>query len=251
MRQTARKVKIEDLIHGSYTRTPEGEPNHLITPWDQKLLRVNIIATVVEKFVRDDGGYATLHLDDGTGTIRAKAWSEDVEEMEKFETGDIVRVIGKVREYEGEIHLVPEVLREMEDPNWELLQEVEILENRKKMYREGKEPDYEEKEGDSEFGTEEIEIKPVKSGESEVIGEIEDLGESEDSDGGNGPKISDDMKDKLLLALDKLEGEDGASVPDLAAEIDESIPETEEALGVLLNEDKVYEPVAGKFKRLG
>ncbi|KXA94121.1 hypothetical protein AKJ37_07950, partial [candidate division MSBL1 archaeon SCGC-AAA259I09] len=86
--------------------------------------------------------------------------------------------------------------------------------------------------------------------ESEEIGAIEDLGGA-DSTGGEETQVSEDAKDKLLLALDKLEGEEGAGVKDLAAEIDESISETEDILGVLLNEDKVYEPVAGKFKRLG
>lgn len=252
MRSTARKVKIEDLVHGDYVNTPEGEPNHLVTPWDQKLLRVNLIGTVIDKFVRDDGGYATLHLDDGTGTIRAKAWSEDVEEMEKFEVGDVINTIGKVREYEEEIHLVPEIIREIEDPNWELVRELEILEKRKKLIDEGVEPSFEKEEPEEETGmkTEEIEITPASTQESKDIGQVEALGEPLDTESEE-PDVSEDEKDKLLLALDKLEGEGGADVSDLAAEVDESIEKTEDIIGALLNEDKVYEPIAGKFKRLG
>lgn len=247
MRSTANKVKIEDLVNGEYTHSPEGEPNYLITPWDQELLRVNIIATVVDTFVRDDGGYATLHLDDGTGTIRAKAWSEDVSEMEEFEVGNIVNVIGKVREYDGEIHLVPEIIQEIEDPNWELVRELEILENRKKLLKEGKKPKLEKESG---METEEFEISPASDQESEKVGQIEKLGESSDSEEEK-PQISEDLKNDVLLALDKLEGENGAEVSDLAAEVDESKSKTEEVLGALLNEDKVYEPIAGRFKRLG
>lgn len=247
MRSTASKVKIEDLVKGNYTHSPEGEPNFLITPWDEELLRVNLIATVVDKFVRDDGGYATLHLDDGTGTIRAKAWSEGAEQMEEFEVGDLINVVGKVREYEEEIHIVPEIIREIEDPNWELVRELEILEKRKEFLAEGRKPEFEE---ESETEAKELEVTPVSTQETEEVGTIEDLGEPLDSEEEE-PQVSDDLKDKLLLALDKLQGEKGAELSDLAAEVDESKSETEKALGVLLNEDKVYEPIAGKFKRLG
>lgn len=243
MRSTAKKVKIEDLVHGEYVQSPEGEPNLLITPWEEELLRVNIIATVVDKFVRDDGGYATLRLDDGSATIRAKAWSEGVEEMESFEVGDLVKVVGKVREYEGEVHLVPEIIKEVEDPNWELVWELEILENRKRMYSQGVRPEVKSEE------PEQGESEPEMVSKSEETGSIEALGEPSNSEGE--PQVSDKLKDRLLLALDKLEGEEGASIIDLAAEIDESQDKTETILGILLNEDKVYEPVAGKFKRLG
>ncbi len=257
MRSTARKVKIEDLVKGNYTQTPEGEPNYLETPWNEQLLRVNIMATIVDTFVRDDGGYATIHLDDGSETIRAKAWSEDVEEMKKFEVGELVNVIGKVREYEGEIHLVPEIIRAVENPNWELVRELEILEKRKKLLEEGIEPEFEEEEEETGMKTEEIEIAPAsekeinQKGEPEKLGTVEELGEPTENEEEEGPEASEEEKEKLLLALDKLEGEDGADISDLADEIEENASKTEEIIGALLNEDKVYEPIAGKFKRLG
>lgn len=239
-------MKIEDLTKGEYNRTPEGEPNSLTTLWGEELLRVNLIGTVIDKFVREDGDYATLHLDDGTGTIRAKAWSEDAGEIEKFEIGNVVNVIGKVREYNEEIHLVPEVIREVQNPNWELLREVEILEKRKNFLEKGMKPDFKEESG---METEELEISSPASESSVEVGGVEKLGESVETEEEK-PKVSGELKDKALLALDKLEGEDGAEISDLAAEIDESSSKTEEILGVLLNEDKVYEPIAGKFKRL-
>ncbi len=62
MRSTANKLKIEDLVHGEYVHSPEGEPNYLVTPWEEEVLRVNLIATIVDDFIRDDGGYATVTL---------------------------------------------------------------------------------------------------------------------------------------------------------------------------------------------
>ena len=250
MRSTARKVKIEDLSEGEYVQTPEGEPNYLVTPWDQELLRANIIGTIVDKFIRDDEEYAVLHLDDGSGTIRAKAWSEDVGKFMEFEVGDLVTVVGKVREYEGEIHIVPEIIRELEDPNWELVRELEILENRKKLLKSGQRPDFGREEEVEEGEVKEMEISTPSTEESDRIKGVESLGESLGSDSEE-PQVSEDLKDKVLLALDKLEGEEGADLSELAEEIDEPESKTEKALGVLLNEDKIYEPLAGRYKRLG
>ncbi len=168
--------------------------------------------------------------------------------MEEFEVGDLVTVIGKVREYEGEVHLVPEVIREVEDPNWELLRELEILEKREKMLEEGKKPEFEEEE-EAEGEPKELELETTSTQEPERVGAVESLGEPLDEEE-EGSQVSDEFKDKLLLALDKLEGEDGASLSDLAAEVDEPKEKCEEGLGALLNEDKIYEPIAGKFKRL-
>lgn len=240
MQSTAYKVCIEDLIGGRYVRSDEGELNYLITPWNQKILRTNLIGTVVEKFIRDDGGYATLLLDDGTGTIRVKAWTDGVKEIEKFDVGHLVAVIGRVREYEGEIHLVPEVIRQVENPNWELVRKLEILLARKKLLAERKYPELRRGMEEAQGG----EPTQLAGSQSGAIGTIEKLEETSKDE------ITNELKDKLLLALDKLEGENGATPADLAAELDISQSKTEDALAKLLNEDEIYEPEVGRFKRL-
>lgn len=240
MRSTAYKVRIEDLVNGEYVSSGEGEPNYLVTPWNQQVLRVNLIATVIDKFIREDASYATLHIDDGTATIRAKAWEEGAERMNEFNVGDLVKVIGKVREYEGEIHLVPEVIRKVEDPNWELVRELEILSTRKKLLTQGVTPKLTTEEKEEVEGGE---VSPPTL-EVQEVGVIEELG------GESRPEISDEFKDKSLLAIEKLEGEDGATITDLAAELDIPTSKAENVIATLLNEDEIYEPKAGKFKLL-
>lgn len=239
MRSTAYKLKIEDMVRGQYVRSAEGEPSRLITPWGQEVLRANLIATVVDKFVRDDNGYATLRLDDGSETIRAKAWGEDVEHMAEFAVGDLVEVIGRVREYEGEIHLVPEVLERVEDPNWEFVRELEILHARKKLAAQGRRPK-------PELGP-----KPETVGAEPSSGELEhDMGTVEKLEAPPLPEVPEDLKKKALLAMEKFESEGGTSTTGLAAEFDISRNEAEDVLRVLINEDQIFEPKAGKFKRL-
>lgn len=239
MRSTAYKLKIEDLVRGRYVHSAEGEPSRLITPWGQEVLRAHFIATVVDKFVREDDGYATLRLDDGSGTIRAKAWGEDVRHMAEFEVGDLVEVVGRVREYEGEIHIVPEVLERVEDPNWELVRELEILHVRKKLAAQGKRP-----KPEMGLKPQPMEAGPPREEPEQDIGTVERLEEPPL------PEVPDDLKKKALLAMEKLEGEEGTGVIDLAADLDISQNEAEDVLRVLITEDQIYEPKAGKFKRL-
>ncbi|MBS3815508.1 MAG: hypothetical protein KGY45_02970 [Hadesarchaea archaeon] len=241
MRSTAYKVKIKDLVNGHYVNSPEGEPNYLVTPWDEQVLRVNLISTIIDKFVRDDGTYATITIDDGSSTIRAKAWEEGVEELEEFNVGDLVKIIGKVREYEGEIHLVPEIIREVEDPNWELVNELEILNRRKGLLEKGIIPEKTEEEKEEAGEGEEVSASTI---EVEEVGVVEKLGEETTSE------FSAEEREKALLAIEKMEGEEGATIEDLAAELDTSTSEAEKLMGELLNNDEIYEPQAGKFKIL-
>lgn len=238
MRSTAYKVKISDLVNGEYIISPEGEPNYLITTWKQKVLRVNIIATVIDKFIRDDRTYAILQIDDGSETIRAKAWEENAEKMDEFEIGDIVNIIGKVREYEEEIHLVPEVVRKIKDPNWELVRELEILDDQKKLLAKGVKPNIKT-----------VEMNETRGVEPATL-EVEQVGTIEKIEGEPLPAISDELKDKALLAIEKLEGEDGVTLTDLAVELDISSAKTGDLIATLLNDDKIYEPKAGHFKLL-
>lgn len=89
--------------------------------------RVRVLATIVRKFVNEDKSYGFLVLDDGTETIRVKTWREDVTLIEKCREGDIVDVFGRVREFGDEIYIVPEIIIRVDDPNWEILRELEII----------------------------------------------------------------------------------------------------------------------------
>jgi hypothetical protein len=89
--------------------------------------RVNLIATVVSKFVSEDNNYAALVLDDGSATIRAKAWKDDVFRFSRLEVGDLVNFFGNVREYEGEVYLAPAIITNIRNPNWEIARRLELV----------------------------------------------------------------------------------------------------------------------------
>ncbi|HLD57664.1 MAG TPA: OB-fold nucleic acid binding domain-containing protein [archaeon] len=123
-RQVAVKARIVDLVGGSWTQ--ENGFGILETNYGEKVGRARLLATVVGKFVSEDGKYIGLTLDDGTETIRVKMWDNFVL-VENIKEGDVVDLIGKVRTYNEEIYIVPEIVYKVENPNLELLRKLEII----------------------------------------------------------------------------------------------------------------------------
>jgi len=123
-RQVAYKVWLSDLHSAQYVKQEGWDPNY-VTIAGKQISRVHIVATVVGKFMADDGNYGTLTLDDGSDTIRVKAFGPDVKLVENSEVGKLVRFVGKVKEYNSEVYLSPEIAREVE-PNWLIVHRLEL-----------------------------------------------------------------------------------------------------------------------------
>ena len=119
-RAVAVKMRIIDLNRGKW------DGKFLETRLGEQVSRARLMATVVAKFLSEDGRFSTLTLDDSTDTMRAKTW-DNIKLFEPVKIGDIVDVIGKVREYNGEIYIVPEIIRKTKDPNLELLRKLELV----------------------------------------------------------------------------------------------------------------------------
>ena len=124
-RMTAKKVRIYDIINGKWVKKEGMEPSYVETNYGDQLSRVRIMGTIVSKFIAEDGNFASITVDDATDTIRAKTF-KTIKPVDTVEIGDIVDVIGKVREYNEEIYLIPEIILKMTDPNMELLRKLEV-----------------------------------------------------------------------------------------------------------------------------
>ena len=127
LRSPAKKVRISDLVSGKYFygSKEEMKPSYVITPFGEKISRVSLIGTIVDKFVSDDGNYSSATIDDGTETIRVKSF--EGLPFEKFQLGASVKIIGRVKEYNGELYITHELIEKISDVNFELLSKIEIL----------------------------------------------------------------------------------------------------------------------------
>lgn len=127
-RLPAKKVRISDVFTGRYFPGSKEDmsPSYIITSMGQKISRANLIATVTDKFVSEDENYSSINIDDGTAAVRVKTFKDNIKLFEGFEIGDLVVVIGKLKEYMGEIYINGEIVRKVE-PNYENLRKLEIL----------------------------------------------------------------------------------------------------------------------------
>ncbi|MBU7013467.1 MAG: hypothetical protein HXS52_13060 [Theionarchaea archaeon] len=116
---TAVKLRIQDLIEGTF----DGTSVH--TPFGE-VSEARVLGTLIDIFTTDDDNYISLTLDDGTETIRIKAWRQDVKKLKQFSRGDFIEVVGKIREYNEEIYLTPEVVSIVSPNRW-ILRELELM----------------------------------------------------------------------------------------------------------------------------
>jgi RPA family protein len=128
-RQVAYVVSIGDVIAGEFVKVGGWEPNFVKTPFGLKVSRVNLIGTILEK--KGD----IVVIDDTTGIITIRSFG-DFPPFGKVNIGDYVMIIGKVRQFNEEIYVMPELCKKIER-TWHdfRLEEIYLI---KKLYREGK-----------------------------------------------------------------------------------------------------------------
>ncbi|MBI4020293.1 MAG: hypothetical protein HY367_03090 [Candidatus Aenigmarchaeota archaeon] len=136
-RQTAKKVGIRDITEGEWIKREGLEPSFIITQHGEEVARARIMGTVVTRFVADDGNFASITVDDSTDTIRVKTF-QTAKPVEKTAVGDLVDIVGKVRVYNNEVYMIPEVVRKVADANEELLRRLDINRKLSKMKASGK-----------------------------------------------------------------------------------------------------------------
>ncbi|MFB6100028.1 MAG: OB-fold nucleic acid binding domain-containing protein [Candidatus Nanohalobium sp.] len=243
-RQVAKLTDTQELNTGKYFQREGFEPNFLLTPEGKRLSRARLVATVVDRFINDDETYGSLTLDDGKDTTQIKFFNE-LELMEGFETGDIIEVVGKVREYQGQIYLDGEILRHRE-PEAELLHKL-----RQKKTQEEWNQIHETVKQLKESGKDQEEIEKEMAGklnENEVDALLQSFGESFDQ--AETEEDRENLERKVLEAVEDLDEGEGADYADIVEDIDEPEDQLEDTINNLLSDGTCYEPQPGKIKKL-
>ncbi len=197
------------------------------------------MGTVIDKFVREDQSYAVLRIDDGSETISLRAWREGVPELDRFNMGDLIDALGRVREFGGEIYLAPELVLKVEDPNWELVRELEIIDFRRGALSTGVRPRY---IAAGKLGPNQLKIDLPQSTQT-TEPTAEDVDEEPPL-----PEVPDEIKKRVILAIEKLDKGGGATPIEVATELNLPRPQVEDAFRVIFVEGDIFEPIAGRFK---
>lgn len=128
-RETAYKLRINDLLRSSpIFEEQEGMNKRLrfVELGERKIIRVNIIANVVDKYESaGERRFASITLDDGSGQIRARVFADDIKKFNDIKEGDTLLVIGVLRSFNQELYILPELIKP-KDPKYLLIRKLEI-----------------------------------------------------------------------------------------------------------------------------
>ena len=238
-RLTAIKTAIESIDSGKFFPQEGFNPGYVLSSTGQRLSRVRVLATVVDKFLSENGKFASLTLDDGSDTIRAKIFNA-LSMLEAVDKGNVVDVIARIKEYQGEIYLLPEVITKIEDPNLELLRQLEIQEQKKEAER--------KRQLVLEYKNQVADVSELTRLMKERFGiEQEELESFVQQDDIPKPK---EGKAEILKLVETLDTGEGCNYQELvqAAGMPEEALDT--IVNELLEEGSCFEPRPGKIKKL-
>lgn len=252
-RQTAQHAWISMLHNGTYVKQlGEYDPNYV--EWEGRAIgRVNIIGTIVAKYVADEKTYVAFTIDDGSASIRIKAWKEDALAIEKYKIGELVLVIGKPREYNEELYLSPEVISPILDPNLELVRKLQLF----KQYGYIKIKD--------KFGIPASTLAqpaPTMNVLSNKIAMEEERVMDEPVFRGNEPRApmkqevtiqapGENKRQKILALIEQLAGDEGAPITSIIEHSGFSEEEVEMITQELMKEGEIYQNRPGRLSILG
>lgn len=123
-RNIAYKFRIGDLIVGKPVM--DGEKFSFLELGDKRVVRVNLIGNVVEKYdTNNEKKYTFITLDDGSGQIKLKAFGNDSDKLRELNEGETILAIGVLRKFNEEIYISPEIIKK-QDPKYLLLRKLEV-----------------------------------------------------------------------------------------------------------------------------
>jgi RPA family protein len=123
-RNIAYKLRISDILLGKPVIADERFS--FLELGDRKIIRVNIIGNIVDRFESEgDRKYIFLKLDDGSGQISLKIFGDDIEKFKEVTQGLTVLVIGNLRHWNNETYIQPEIIKE-QDAKYLLVRKLEL-----------------------------------------------------------------------------------------------------------------------------
>ncbi len=242
LRQTTKVARISDIIDGNFVRKEGMEPSYVLTKFGEKVSRAKIVGAIINKFMSEDGNYSSVTVDDDTDAIRVKAFKEDADFFEKFNVGDNVLLIGKVREYNGENYIIPEIMKKSET-NYENYHKLKVL---KQLLEKKKINDIVQKQKDKFADFEELKkymVKKHKFDEKDIDSVLENIG-------GKEQRKEKDYKPMLMELIDKLDKGEGVEIRKLLEESKLNENNFQEAVNELVTDGIWFEPKPGVVKKV-
>lgn len=226
-RETAKYVEIIDIKNSNYIKQEGWNPNYLDCEYG-RVSRINIIGTVITKEPQK------IVIDDSTASIEIRSFEEI--KADDIKVGDNINIIGRPREFNDEIYILPEIVKKINDENFieyrkeELKLRTKVKDIEKKINVKPSIPDIsEEKEqgiNQTNVAESKIEEEVVKANEDETVGDYK----------------------SLINKIEEMDSGDGVYVDDVISNV--KITDCEKKIKKLLENGDIFEVKAGKVKVL-
>ena len=118
-REHARLLRLKTIQEGEMI---EGQAGKFYMLDKKAISRAKVFGVVTQRYDSEENNFISLTLDDGSDTIRLKLWKQEFSNsdgtkidnlliVEGVIRGDMIDVIGKIREYQNEFYIVPETIQ--------------------------------------------------------------------------------------------------------------------------------------------
>ncbi|VVB82416.1 OB-fold nucleic acid binding domain protein [uncultured archaeon] len=129
-RNVAYKFRIGEILIGKPIL--DGERFSFLELGDKKIIRVNIIGNIIDKYESEgERKYVFFTIDDGSGQIKLKCFGDEAERFKNAIQGQTVLVIGNLRSFNNEVYISPEIIKE-QDTKYLLLRKLELERDKNK-----------------------------------------------------------------------------------------------------------------------
>lgn len=209
-RATAYKLAISDLLKNQYVQAQaEGEVDY-VEVGSLHVARTRILATVVKKMIFDNKKTGFIIIDDGTESIRARVFENNLHLISELAIGDLIDLVGRVKKYNEEVYLIPEIVQKA-SPDLFVLRKIET----------GKK----------------IEAEPKKE-------------EKTEEKAAEAPKEKGFTKESMYELIKKMDKGTGADFKEIMSESKLEKTECLTLIRELMADGTCFEPRAGKYKIL-
>jgi len=127
-RHIAFKLRIGNILLGKSVL--DNDRFSFLELGSKRIVRVNVVGNIVDKYESEgEKKFLSFTLDDGSGQIKLRSFTEDIDKFRKFNQGETVLIIGVLRYWNNEIYLSPEIIRQL-NPKYLLVRKLEIEKSR-------------------------------------------------------------------------------------------------------------------------
>lgn len=256
-RQIAYKISIKELNEGSYIKQEGWKPNYILTKDGRKVSRANLLVTIVS-IQSNSPTQMNITIDDGTGNLTIRTF-EETEIAKSLQIGDIIKVIGRPREFNDIKYIVPEILKKIEDTKWIEVRQKELTLSRIKnnisedvpVIRKSDDKVEEKQESSKNDSVVKVDIKEeISERETSLSDDIQKQAVSISDTSKEKVSINNNVnpKQKVYQTIKKQDNGDGVDIDNVI--LFSKVEDCEDVIKMLLKEGEIFEIKKGRLKVL-